>query len=330
MEFQDYYAALGVNKGASQDEVKRAYRRLARKFHPDVNPGDLDAERRFKELNEANEVLGDPETRRKYDELGANWRMYGQAGSSGFPGAARGGRTMSPEEAEAMFGGHGGVSDFFATFFTGGGAARRGQETTSPRGKTRPGSWHHGPGRGQGTSNSGRGRDVEYQLSLSLEEAFSGTTRQLLLEGAGQTKTVEVKIPAGVGEGSRVRVAGEGEADRYGAPAGDLYLIVNLVPHATFTRKRQDLHVDIAIPVTTAVLGGEVAVPRLAGDPLGLKVPAGTQNGQVFRLKGHGVPGLGATRAEGDLYAKVSVRVPSELTSLEREHYEALAALDRG
>ena len=320
MDFKDYYAALGVPKSASAAEIKRAYRKLARTHHPDVNPGDLAAERRFKEINEANEVLGDPEKRRKYDELGANWRMYEQAGPGGGSPFARGSpfgapwstgggaggvHTMSAEEAEDLFGGASPFSDFFQQFFSGG----------APGGASRGGVVR-------------RGRDVEHPITLTLEEAHDGTTRRLSLRTDGRTRRVQVKIPTGVRDGSRVRLAGKGEPGTGGAAPGDLFLRVRQTPHATFTRRGQDLHVDVAVPVTTAVLGGDVPVPRLCGTALALKIPAATQSGQVFRLKGHGMPALGKTRAGGDLFATVSVRVPEQLTGSQRQHYEALAALD--
>ena len=319
MEFKDYYGALGVRKDASAAAIKRAYRKLARTHHPDVNPGDAEAERRFKEVNEANEVLGDPEKRRKYDELGTNWRMYEQAGPGGASpfaggspfraqwstGAGGGVHTMSPEQAEELFGGARPFSDFFQEFFAGGAAAG-----ASPTPVARP------------------GRDVEHPTALTLEEVYAGTTRRLSLSGDGRTRRVEVKIPAGVGDGSRVRVAGEGEPGALGGAPGDLFLRVRQRPHATFTRRKQDLHVGVAVPVTTAALGGSVRVPRLQGTALALKIPAATQSGQVFRLKGHGMPALGKTRPGGDLYATVSVRVPEQLTASQRRHYEALAALE--
>ena len=310
MDFKDYYAALGVPKSASPAEIKRAYRKLARTHHPDVNSGDLAAERRFKEINEAYEVLGDPAKRRKYDELGANWRMYEQAGPGGgspfasrspFSGQwSRGGggvHTISAEEAEDLFG----FSDFFQQFFSGG----------APGGPV-----------------SRRGRDIEQTITLTLEEAHDGTTRRLRLRTDGRTRRVEVKIPPGVRDGSRVRLVGKGEPGTGSATAGDLFLRVRQTPHATFTRRGQDLHVPVAVPVTTAVLGGDVPVPRLCGTPLSLKIPAATQSGQVFRLKGHGMPPLGKTRAGGDLFATVSVRVPEQLTASQRQHYEALLGLE--
>jgi len=318
MDFKDYYATLGVEKSASPAEVKRAFRKLARKHHPDVNPGDQSAERRFKEINEAYEVLGDAEKRRKYDELGANWRMYEQAGPGGgspfAPGSpfrarwsTRGpdGVRMSSVEAEDLFGGASPFSDFFQEFFSGG-----------------------APGGASSGSVARHGRDIEQPITLTLEEVDRGTTRRLRLRTDGRMRRVEVKIPAGISDSARVRVAGEGEPGTYGAAAGDLFLRVRESPHATFTRRGQDLYVGVAVPVTTAVLGGQVSVPRLGGAPLTLKIPAATQSEQVFRLTGHGLPALRKTQAGGDLYATVSVRVPEQLTEAQREHYEALAALD--
>ena len=311
MKFVDYYQALGVSKTANQDEIKRSYRKLARQLHPDVNPGDLTAERRFKEINEANEVLGDEEKRRKYDELGSNWRQYEQAGPTGSPFGGpwgRGGgqgnyRTMSPQEAQELFGGGSPFSDFFQTFFTG--ANRRGPHGGTPR-----------------------GQDAEHPITLTLEEAYDGVTRRLRLGNSSRAEQVEVKIPAGVDKGSRVRVAGRGHQGTHGGRPGDLYLLVQLSPHSVFTRQDQNLYVKVQTSVTTAVLGGIVKVPCLGGEPLTLKVPAFTQSGQVFRLKSHGMKASPMSRHQGDLYATISVRLPKGLTAQQRQHYEALAAID--
>ena len=323
MEFKDYYATLGVAKGASEKEIKQAYRKLARKFHPDVNPGDKAAEGRFKDINEAYEVLGDSAKRSKYDELGANWRQYEQAqragGANPFAGwnpntggGAPGGgfRTMTQEEMEDLFGDSNPFSDFFTTFFGGGGGAPAGARGARGRNRTRS------------------GRDVEHELDLTLDEAYHGTTKRLALSHGGPARTVDVRIPAGVGEGSRVRVPGEGEPGTGGGPAGDLYLRLRLTPHATFERRGQDLHTTIAVPVPTAVLGGEVEVPTMAGKTVRLKIPPFTQNGQMFRLKTYGMPARGS-HAQGDLYAKVEAQIPTALTDEEREHYDALAKLQR-
>ena len=319
MDFKDYYATLGVAKTASEKEIKQAFRKLARKFHPDVNPGDKTAEARFKEINEAHEVLSDPEKRRKYDELGANWRAYeqGAPGTDPFSGWNTGGgssgyRTVSAEDLRDMFGTEDPFSDFFKTFFGGaeeGGSERRG-------------------GRGRG-ARVRKGRDVEQEMDLTLEDAFQGVTRRLAIKHDGHTRTVDVRIPAGVGDGSRVRVSGEGEQGGGGAGSGDLYLRIKLQPHPVFTRKGPDLHAKIRVPVTTAVLGGEANVPTITGKPLRLRVPPTTQNGQVFRLKGHGMPLSGKTQERGDLFATVEIELPKALTPEQREHFEALAKLEK-
>ena len=332
MEFKDYYQTLGLTKGASEKEIKGAYRKLARKFHPDVNPGDKSAETRFKEINEAYEVLGDPDKRRKYDELGANWRLYEQAQQQGYgaPGGfdfsgfggspGQGGtwtinmggpggyRTMTEEEMHELFGNEDPFSDFFKTFF-GGGTAREAR------------------GRGARTRTQ-KGRDIEHEVELTLEEAYHGATRRISIKDAGHARTIDVRIPPGVRDGSRVRAAGEGEAGSNGGVSGDLYLRVRVKPHPVFERRGQDLHTKVAVPVTTAVLGGEAQVPTVTGT-VRLKIPEMTQSGQVFRLKGHGMPAIGKADDRGDLYAEVEIQLPRALTKDQRQHYEALAKLER-
>jgi DnaJ-class molecular chaperone len=322
VQFRDYYATLGVPKTASEAEIKRAYRKLARKFHPDLNPGDKAAEAKFKEINEANEVLGDPEKRRKYDELGANWRQYEDAQPPG-AGAAPGGwtmnvgggggrtgyRTMTPEEMQELFGTDDPFSDFFHTFFSG-------RPSEGPRGRA---------GRRAGPA---RGADFEQAVDLTLEEVFAGTTRRVRFAGAGQERTVEVRIPAGVKDGARVRAAGEGGRGTDGGASGDLFLTVHGLPHPRFERRGQDLSVRVPIPVTVAVLGGEATVPTLSGSTLRLKIPERTPSGRVFRLRGHGLPVVGQPDTRGDLYATVEIDVPKTLTPEARRHYEALKALE--
>lgn len=308
MDFKDYYAVLGVPKTASDAEIKKAYRKLARQFHPDLNPGNKAAETRFKEINEANEVLADPASRRKYDELGANWRQYENA-----PGPRPGGgprsqtRTMTPEEMQDLFGGDGGFSDFFTTFFGNGGGAHGARQTRAPR-----------------------GRDVESPLTLTLDEAFSGATRHLDLQRDGKPHHVEVRIPAGVREGSRVKVRGEGEQGGRGQPAGDLYLVVRIAPHARFERRGQDLHTRVAVPIPTAVLGGDIAITTLGGTSLRLRVPELTPSGRVFRLKGHGMPAPRDPETRGDLFVAVELQIPAALSPDVREHYQALEKLAGG
>jgi len=338
MEFKDYYATLGVPKTATEKEIKQAFRKLARKHHPDVNPNDKTAEAKFKAINEANEVLGDPEKRRKYDELGANWRQYEQAQQQGQPypggspfgggtpfggeggawtinmGGPGGARTMSEEEMRDMFGGGSGgedpFSDFFRTFFGGGGGAggeARGRAGRAPR--------------------SQKGRDIESEAELTLEEAYHGAMRRISITLGGHARSIDVRIPAGVKDGSRVRAANEGEPGANGGAAGDLFLRVRIKAHPVFERKGDDLYVKVPLSVTTAVLGGEAHVPTITGS-VRLKVPETTQPGQIFRLKGHGMPIVGKQDAKGDLYASVDVQLPRSLTKDQKQAWEQVKKLE--
>jgi DnaJ-class molecular chaperone len=325
MDFKDYYATLGVAKTASAKEIKQAYRKMARKHHPDVNQGDKSAESRFKDISEAYEVLSDEEKRKKYDELGANWRAYEQAGPPprGSRSQPQGGgfRTMTEEEMRDMFGDSDPFSDFFHTFFGGGGGAAGAGDPFSQGGRRARGS------RGR---TARAGRDVEQEIELGLEDALNGSTRRLAISHEGGTRTVDVRIPAGVSDGSRVRIAGEGEQGAGGGSSGDLFLRVRLAPHPTFERKGKDLYTRVPVPVTTAVLGGEAEVRTLSGKSLRLKIPPTTQNAQVFRLKGHGMPTVNKPAETGDLYATVDVQLPRHLTAEQRAHFEALAELEKG
>jgi DnaJ-class molecular chaperone len=311
VDFKDYYATLGVSKTATGKEIKQAFRKLARKLHPDVNPGDKAAEAKFKELTEANEVLSDPAKRKKYDELGANWRAYENASpGSGAPYGGGGFRTMTEEEVAEMFGGSGGespFSDFFTTFFGGMGEERSGGARGS-----------------RGRPRTRKGQDIEHPFALDLEDAIRGSQQRLSLRHDGHARTVDVRIPAGVTEGSRVRVAGEGGRGTGTGPSGDLYLRVQLKPHPVFEVKGRDVYTRTRVPVPIAVLGGEVDVVTPEAKTLRLKLPPGTQSGQRFRLRGHGLPAVGKPDERGDLYANVEVDVPKTLTDEEREHYEAL------
>ena len=330
MDFKDYYATLGVTKTATDKEIKQAFRKLARKYHPDVNPGDKAAEAKFKEVNEANEVLSDPEKRKKYDELGANWRAYENVppGSHPYSGSPFGGgpfgaggwsargadgsgfRTMTEEEVSEMFGGGGDdspFSDFFKTFFGGMGAE---EPAAGPRTRAR--------------ARSRKGQDVEHPFELDLEDAIRGSVQRLQLRHDGHSRTVEVRIPAGVTDGSRVRVAGEGGRGAGSGASGDLFLRVQLKPHPLFDVKGRDVYTRARVPIPTAVLGGEVDVVTPEAKTLRLKLPAGTQSGQKFRLRGHGLPNVGKPDERGDLYANVEVDIPKSLSDEERKHYEAL------
>jgi DnaJ-class molecular chaperone len=323
MEFRDYYATLGVDRTASDDEIRKAYRKLARQYHPDLNPGDQASEARFKEINEAHEVLGKKENRKKYDELGANWRQQtppdgaggarpGGGWSAHFGGEGGRSRPMSAEEMHDLFGQGDPFSDFFHTFFGGGGGAAAGA-ARGPRARRRPTP----------------GRDVEQPVELTLEEAFHGTSRKLRLSADGADETIDVRIPAGVKDGARVRAAGKGLPSTSGGPAGDLYLRVRLLPHPSFERRGNDLHTRLPLPIATAVLGGEATVRTLDGADVRLKVPETTPAGRVFRLRGRGMPVVGKDDERGDLYAAADLRLPATLSPEARRHYEALQALDQ-
>ena len=314
MEYKDYYQILGVSRDASQDEIKRAYRRLARELHPDVNPGDSSAEERFKDVNEAHEVLSDPEKRRRYDHLGSDWNRWRSSPgtSGGFEDFARqwfgqsGGNVQYANFEDLVGGGGGGnvnvnLADLLGGLFGIGGA-------TGSRQRAR------------------RGRDVETPVELTLEEAFHGTTRQLE-RAAG--RVVTVKIPPGAETGSRVRLAGQGQPGIGNAPAGDLYLNVTVTSDGVFKRRGDDLLRDVSVDLYTAVLGGQVPVETLDGTVM-LKIPAGTNSGTSIRLRGKGMPAPKNSNHRGDMYATVQINVPSRLTSQERELFEQLAQLMRG
>lgn len=328
MDFKDYYATLGVAKTATDKEIKQAFRKLARKYHPDVNPGDKSAEARFKEINEANEVLSDPAKRKKYDELGANWRQYESAAGSGgpfgggpfagqpggqwnwSPGGGSGFRTMTEDEVAEMFGGgaESPFSDFFQTFFGGGsGAARRPRS----RGQKQP------------------GRDVEHEYEIDLESAAGGGVHKLQLRHDGEARSVEVRIPPGVVDGSLVRVAGEGGRGTGGAASGDLFLRIRLRPHPVYQVSGRDLTMRVSVPVSTAVLGGEVTVVTLGGKTVRVRVPETTQPGQKLRLRGLGLPALGDKAAPGDLFVVIEVALPRSLDDATRKAYEALARVEK-
>lgn len=312
MEYKDYYKILGVDRNADEKEIKKAYRKLARQYHPDVNPGNKAAEERFKEINEAYEVLSDPEKRRKYDQLGSSWQQWQRMGRdpSGFdwsqwfsrewPG---GGRVRVEygdlSDLEDLLGGTG-FSDFFQAIFGGMGAPRTGWTRTGAR----------------------RGQDLTQPVEITLEEAFRGTTRMIQKDG----RRLEVKIPPGVTTGSKVRIAGEGSPGIAGGARGDLYLEVTVLPHAVFERDGDDLRCEVPVDLYTAVLGGEVKVSTLSGDVM-LKIPPETQSGRTFRLRGKGMPNLHNPEKRGDLYAKLIVQIPQKLTKREKELFRELASL---
>jgi chaperone protein DnaJ len=348
---KDFYELLGVSRRADDKEIKSAYRKLARKFHPDVNPNDKSAEAKFKEISAAYEVLGDPDKRKLYDQHGANWEAAHNFGGAG----------GNPEDFQVNFGGAGGFETIFENFFAGAGGGNQHQQVAS--------------------------RDLEKTIDVTLEEIDSGTTRTLtyqaldackscdgsgtvnlargrecpncggsgrlrnvigfaqacpVCQGTGMaslescptcrgsgtmptTKKVEVKIPAGFPEGKKLRVPGRGVIGT-GGRAGDLYVLVRVLPHALFKRVGDNLEVDVEVPFHVAALGGEIKVPTLR-KTLSMKIPEGSQGGQTFRLAGQGLAKMGGQR--GDLMALLKVTVPKHPTAEQRELFEKLAEMDR-
>jgi curved DNA-binding protein len=294
MDYKDYYKILGVERNASEDDIRKAYRKLAMQYHPDRNPNDKQAEERFKEINEAYQVLSDSQKRAHYDRLGSdytNWQRRGGQGDfnwgdyvSGYPGGTR----VNVEDFEELFGGAGGFSDFFRTIF---GRSAEGMGTNT-RARQQP-------------------RGYQQELEISLDEAYQGTTRVLQTDG----KQKQVRIPPGVRTGSKVRVPGVG-------PNGlDLYLIVDVKDDPRFERRGNDLHTTATVDVFTAILGGEAEVETLSGK-VKLNIPAGTQPEQVFRLGGRGMPSVKNANEKGDLYVRLKVQIPKYLSPKQRELLE--------
>ena len=316
-----YYDILGVKRDATEREIKQAYRRLARRYHPDVNPGDKSAEAKFKQINQAYEVLSDKAKRLKYDEFGDQWQHADQFAQSGFsqrPFTSFRWGSTGPSFGEDD------LSSLFSELFGGFGDRRR---------------------------SSRRGQDIDSPVEITLEEAYYGTTRQLNLRvnqpcpscrGTGQIqnlpcsecqgtgvvfrlKRLEVKIPPGVKNGSRVRIAGKGGPGYNGGTNGDLYLVISVKPHPRFKRQGDDLYVEVEVPLTVAALGGEIEVPILKGK-LALKIPPETQNGRTFRLSGQGMPHLGNS-AYGDLLVRINLVLPTNLSDKEKELFRQLSRL---
>jgi curved DNA-binding protein len=308
MEFKDYYATLGVGKNATQEEIQRAYRKLARKYHPDVNK-EKGAEEKFKEIGEAYEVLKDPEKRTKYDRYGTAWKAAQQGGGTPPPGY---------EDVWVDFGrstegfGFSGFSDFFEQLFGTGGRRRPGTRTRDAGPTGTQWEW------------ATRGEDQEARLTLSLEEAAQGGQREISLTDpiTRQAKTYVVNIPKGIRGGQRIRLSGQGGKGVSGAPAGDLYLHVELLPHPTFRLEGKDLHTVLAVAPWEAALGTEVTLPTLGG-AVHVKIPPGSSSGRKIRLRGKGFPDQ--QRGQGDLYAEIWIVVPTHLSSQERKLFEELA-----
>jgi curved DNA-binding protein len=316
VEFKDYYATLGVARDASAEDIKKAFRKLARQYHPDVAKDKKRAEEKFKEINEANEVLSDPVKRRKYDELGANWRGEGRPQPS--PGAGRAGPRGAPggPGQEFHFGGTG-FSDFFEQFFSGG--SRYGFPPDEP-------GFSSVNGTAEGRAR--RGGDVEGDILVTLEEAMSGTVRPISLQmvnaqtGQIETHSFKVRIPPGAVDGRRIRVPGQGEPGHGGGPAGDLYLRVRHAAHPDFSTREADLYHELEVAPWEAVLGAEIKVPTLDG-PITLRIPPGTGNGRQLRVRGRGLP-RGKDGERGDFHVIVTVALPTKLSDEERAQWEKL------
>ncbi len=310
MEYQDYYKTLGVEKKASQDEIKRAYRNLAKKYHPDHNQGKKEAEDRFKQVNEAYQVLSDPEKRSRYDQLGASYQSWQQSGGSGnfnwndwFSGAGAnpysGGRRVEVGNLEDLFA-SGGFSDFFTSIFGGMGGSAAGMGSRAPR------------------RTAERARpNYESKVTISLAQAYAGSELSLQLDG----KPILAKIPAGVKTGTKVRIPGAVQSTN--APAQDLYLVVEVSPDPRFERNGDDLTTEVSTDLYTALLGGQTQVPTLTGSNLVLTIPAGTQPGQLFKLRGQGMPFLKGG-GHGDLFVRVKVQLPRTLSGHQKDLIEQL------
>lgn len=344
VQFKDYYSILGVNRDADQKEIKRAFRKKARENHPDVNRDSPDAEAKFKDINEAYEVLSDSEKRSMYDRYGADWERYRDAGFDSSSTSGSSGPYQSAGDFEQWFtgstgttyrrtssGGSGGFSDFFNLIFGQNGGRGAGfQQTVTPA----------------------RGQDLETDASVTLEEAYRGTARRItvraprlcdLCDGSGvvrgamcprcdgsgemlEPRTIEVKIPAGVKTGSRVRARGQGGPGQHGGPSGDVYLNVTVTPDRRFERSGNNLRTTVQVPLYEAVLGGEAQVPTMDGRVV-LTIPAETQSGRTFRLRGKGMPVLGSADQRGDLLATVEIALPTDLSDDERQRFTELRNL---
>lgn len=312
MDYKDYYKTLGVSKTASQADIKKAYRKLAVKYHPDKNKDNKSAEEKFKEINEANEVLSDPEKRKKYDQFGDNWQQYQQSGNtqdfdwSQYTNRGKGQRQYSYEgDFGDSFGG-GGFSDFFENLFGGGGFGSQGS------GKSKRGA----------RKASLRGEDYNAEMSITLEDAYSGAEKIFDLNG----QSIKLKIKPGIANGQILKLSGKGSAGYNGGNAGDLLLKINILNDPLYERKGNDLYTDLSVKLYTAVLGGKSLLKTFKGK-ININIPKESQNGKVLRLNGLGMPVYGRSDEYGDMYVKLLIEIPTNLTSKETHLFKELSDL---
>ena len=314
MEYKDYYKVLGVEKNASQSDIKKAYRKLAVKHHPDKNKDNKAAEEKFKEVNEANEVLSDPEKRKKYDELGENYHHYQQSGGAqdfdwsqyANRGGGGGQRQYSYEGDFGNSFGGGGFSDFFENLFGGGGGFGS-QQTKSRRSARRA---------------SQRGDDFNAEMSITLNDAYSGAEKLFDLDG----QSIKLKIKPGIANGQVLKLTGKGSKDQNGGSAGDLLLKIDILNDPLFERKGNDLHTTLSVNLYTAILGGKSALKTFKGT-INVNIPKESQNGKVLRLQKMGMPVYGKPNEFGDMYVKLNVEIPTNLSEKEIELYNELDKL---
>lgn len=299
MDYKDYYKTLGVNKNATQDEIKKAYRKLAVKYHPDKNQGNAEAEHKFKEINEANDVLSDPEKRKKYDELGSNWQQYRNQGQQGgfdwsqWQNAGQGHYSGGNFEEEDF-------SDFFNSIFGGMGGTKKGRKT------------------------SFKGQDYQAEISISLEEAYHGTSRIIELHG----QKLRVQIKPGIENGQVLRIPEKGAQGYNGGQAGDLYLTITIQPHHLYERHAANLEQTVKVDMYTAMLGGKVKVHTFTGDLL-VTIPEGTPSGKSLRIKGKGMPYYGKEGQHGDMIVKTEIVLPSQLNPEQKELLKKMRDLEK-
>jgi curved DNA-binding protein len=304
MEFKDYYKILGVDKNATKDDIKKVFRRLAKKYHPDKNPGDKASEEKFKEVTEANEVLSDPEKRKKYDQLGSNWKQYQNTGPEANYGygnyrqGSQGDGAAYSGNFDELFGNVGGFSDFFESFFGG---------RTGPSKQSHP----------------RKGKDYEASLSISLEEANHGTEKEFTLDG----KKIRIKITPGIEQGKKLRLKHQGSEGIAGGEKGDLYITIKIENHSHFERNGNDLYCNMDVDLYTAVLGGKKPLKTLDGKTINVNIPPETESGTSFRIKEMGMSHYSNSDLRGDLFVKINVKIPKHLSAKEIALFKELSLI---